>query len=46
MLITTRLAKRDLINLKAKALETGMPHQRLLTPIVHRFVEGRFVDKE
>ena len=44
--ITTRLAKQDLIKLKAKALEMGMPYQTLLASIVHRFVEGRLVDKE
>ncbi|MDJ0824944.1 MAG: hypothetical protein QNJ16_05515 [Rhodobacter sp.] len=44
--ITTRLAKQDLIKLKAKALEMGMPYQTLLASIVHRYVEGRLVDKE
>lgn len=44
--ITTRLAKQDLVKLKARALELGMPYQTLLASIVHRYVEGRLVDKD
>lgn len=44
-LISTRLAERDLIRLKAKAMEQGIPYQSLLASIVHRYVEGDLVDK-
>jgi len=44
--ISTRLAERDLVRLKAKALEQGMPYQSLLASIVHRYVEGGLVEKE
>ena len=44
--ISTRLAERDLVRLKAKALEQGMPYQSLLASIVHRYVEGSLVEKD
>jgi len=44
--ISTRLAERDLVRLKAKALEQGMPYQSLLASIVHRYVEGTLVEKK
>jgi predicted DNA binding CopG/RHH family protein len=44
--ISTRLAERDLVRLKAKALEQGMPYQSLLASIVHRYVEGVLVERE
>ena len=44
--ISTRLAERDLVRLKAKALEQGMPYQSLLASIVHRYVEGALVEKK
>jgi predicted DNA binding CopG/RHH family protein len=44
--ISTRLAERDLVRLKAKALELGVPYQSLLASIVHRYVEGALVERE
>lgn len=44
--ITTRLAKRDLSRLKARALELGMPYQTLLASIVHQYVEGSLIEKK
>ena len=44
--ITTRLPKRDLSRLKARALEMGMPYQTLLASVVHRYVEGTLVERD
>lgn len=44
--ISTRLPERDLVRLKARALELGMPYQTLLASIVHRYVEGALVEKD
>lgn len=44
--ISTRLPERDLMRLKAKALALGVPYQTLLSSIVHRYVEGRLVEKD
>ena len=43
--ITTRLAKQDLSKLKVLAMEQGLPYQTLLASVVHRYVDGRLVDK-
>jgi predicted DNA binding CopG/RHH family protein len=44
--ISTRLPERDLVRLKAKALEQGVPYQSLLASIVHLYVEGALVEKD
>ena len=43
--ISTRLAERDLVRLKAIALAQGLPYQSLLASIVHQYVEGSLVAK-
>lgn len=43
--VTTRLAKHDLLRLKSRALELGMPYQTLLASIVHRYVEGELIER-
>ncbi|MCF8316902.1 MAG: hypothetical protein K9I71_12295 [Ignavibacteriales bacterium] len=40
--INVRLTERDLINLKAKSLEEGMPYQTLVASIIHKYVSGKF----
>lgn len=44
--ISARLSERDLIKLKARAMEQGIPYQTLLSSLVHRYVEGRLVEKD
>lgn len=36
--ITIRLAERDLMKLKAKAIEEGIPYQTLITSILHKHI--------
>ena len=36
-----RLSRRDIIALKSKALEEGIPYQTLVAGIIHKYVEGR-----
>lgn len=43
--VSVRFPAEDLRKLKVRALEEGVPYQTLLTSIVHRFVEGRLVEK-
>lgn len=35
--ITIRLAERDILKIKAKALEEGLPYQTLITSIIHKY---------
>jgi predicted DNA binding CopG/RHH family protein len=40
--INIRLSERDLVNLKAKSLEEGMPYQTLIANIIHKYISGKF----
>ncbi|MDC7231701.1 MAG: antitoxin [Spirochaetales bacterium] len=40
-----RIAERDLINLKVKALEEGLPYQTLVSMVLHKYVTGQLVEK-
>ena len=35
-----RISRRDLVQLKAKALEEGIPYQTLVTSIIHKYITG------
>jgi predicted DNA binding CopG/RHH family protein len=39
--ISIRLSERDLMRLRAKALELGMPYQTLIGSILHQYAEGK-----
>jgi predicted DNA binding CopG/RHH family protein len=39
--ISISVPKRDLLRLKARAAEEGMPYQTLINSILHKYVEGR-----
>ena len=39
-----RIAGRDLVALKARALAEGVPYQTLVASIIHKYVEGRLTD--
>ncbi|MCU7513342.1 MAG: antitoxin [Bacteroidota bacterium] len=40
--INIRLSEKDLVNLKAKSLEEGIPYQTLIASIIHKYVHGKF----
>ena len=39
--ISIRLSERDLMWLRTKALELGMPYQTLIGSILHQYAEGK-----
>ncbi len=39
------LSEEDLKGIQRKALESGMPYQKLIADIVHQFVTGRLVER-
>lgn len=43
--INIRISQRDLVKLQQRALEEGMPYQTLITTILHKYVQGKLVDK-
>lgn len=38
--ISISIPERDLVKLKTRAAEEGMPYQRLINSILHKYVEG------
>ena len=43
--VNIRMSEKDLIGLQKKAMEEGLPYQTLISSILHRYVNGRLVDK-
>ena len=41
-----RISERDMKDLKARAAEEGIPYQTLVTMVLHKYVVGRFTEKE
>jgi len=41
--VNIRMASRDLENIRARAVEEGIPYQTLIASILHKFVSGRVV---
>lgn len=43
--INIRLSTRDLRALQSRALREGVPYQTLVASVLHKFVDGRLVEK-
>ena len=43
--INIRISEKDLLGLKAKSLEEGIPYQTLISSILHKYISGRFVEQ-
>ena len=43
--VTIRISERDLNELQRKAVHEGLPYQTFIASILHKFVNGRFVEK-
>ncbi len=43
--VNIRMSEKDLIGLQKKAMEEGLPYQTLISSVLHRYVNGRLVDK-
>lgn len=39
--INIRISSRDLLKLKAKALERGLPYQTLVSSLIHQYTDGK-----
>lgn len=44
--INIRISERDLRALQKRALTEGIPYQTLVSSILHKYVEGRFAEKD
>ncbi|HUU17094.1 MAG TPA: hypothetical protein VMW72_08100 [Sedimentisphaerales bacterium] len=43
--VNIRMSEKDLIHIQKKAMEEGLPYQTLISSVLHRYVNGRLVDK-
>lgn len=43
--VNIRMSEKDLVHLQKKAMEEGLPYQTLISSVLHRYVNGRLVDK-
>ena len=43
--INIRISSKDLAKIQAIAVEDGIPYQTLISSILHRYVNGRLVEK-
>jgi predicted DNA binding CopG/RHH family protein len=43
--VNIRLSEKDLIRIRKKAMEEGLPYQTLISSVLHRYANGRLVDK-
>ncbi|HQQ87853.1 MAG TPA: hypothetical protein PLA72_07610 [Smithellaceae bacterium] len=43
--VNIRMSQRDLESLQRKALEEGIPYQTLISSLLHKFINGRLVEK-
>ncbi|MBT3382712.1 MAG: antitoxin [Prolixibacteraceae bacterium] len=43
--INIRISNRDLLEIKRKAVHEGIPYQTLISSILHKFLNGRLVNK-
>ena len=44
--VNIRLSSGDLQDIQVKALEQGMPYQTLIASVLHKYVSGRFAERE
>jgi len=45
MRVNIRMSSKDLEGLKKRALEEGIPYQTLMSSVLHKYVDGRLVEK-
>ncbi|MDA0263765.1 MAG: antitoxin [Chloroflexi bacterium] len=45
MRVNIRISKKDLDALQVRALEEGIPYQTLIGSVLHKYVDGRLVEK-
>ncbi len=43
--INIRLASRDLSEIQKLALAEGIPYQTLIASVLHKFVDGKYIEK-
>jgi predicted DNA binding CopG/RHH family protein len=45
MRVNIRMSSKDLEGLKKRALEEGIPYQMLMSSVLHKYANGRLVER-
>ena len=43
--VNIRISERDLVHIQRKAIEEGLPYQTLMSSILHKYVNGKLIEK-
>ena len=43
--VNIRMTERDLVRIQKKAIEEGLPYQILISSVLHKYINNRFVEK-
>ncbi|RPI92181.1 MAG: antitoxin [Chloroflexi bacterium] len=43
--INIRISEKDLLDLKKHAVRQGIPYQTLISSVLHKYINGRFIEK-
>lgn len=43
--VNIRMTERDLVRIQKKAIEEGLPYQTLISSVLHKYINGRMVEK-
>ena len=43
--VNIRMTERDLVRIQKKAVEEGLPYQTLISSVLHKYINGRLVEK-
>ena len=44
--INIRMTERDMIHFQKKAVSEGLPYQTLISSILHKYINGRMIEKK
>ena len=44
--VNLRMSSKDLEDIKTYAIEEGLPYQTLMSSVLHKFISGRFIDRQ
>ena len=43
--VNIRMTERDLVRFQKKAIEEGLPYQTLISSILHKYINGKLIEK-
>ena len=44
--VNIRISKKDLESIQRKALEEGIPYQTLIASLIHKYTNGKLIEKD